>query len=132
MLTKNINFKNFLIKSNALSVKKKFKLLLRENLELINSLKVSYKYSYTKKLVLKLKKFSNIRVIGMGGSVLGAETIYEFLKDKISKKFFFINNLKINSNNFSNKNKILNLIISKSGNTLETISNVNILIKKKR
>ena len=36
MLTKNINFKNFSIKSNTLSVKRNFKLLLRQNLELIN------------------------------------------------------------------------------------------------
>ena len=32
--------------------------------------------------------------------------------------------------NFHNKNKILNIVISKSGNTLETISNANIIIKK--
>ena len=67
----------------------------------------------------------------MGGSILGAEAIYEFLKDKISKNFLFINNLHANPNNFNNKNKVLNLIISKSGNTLETISNANIIIKKK-
>ena len=36
MFTKNINFKNFSIKSNTLSVKKKIKLLLGQNLELIN------------------------------------------------------------------------------------------------
>ena len=32
---------------------------------------------------------------------------------------------------FNNKNINLNLIISKSGNTLETIANANVLIKKK-
>ena len=131
MLTKNINFQNFSIKSNTLRVKKNFKLLLRQNLELINSLKVSYKYSYKKELVLKLKKFSNIRIIGIGGSILGAEAIYDFLKNKIKKKFEFVNNLQVKLNNFNNKNKILNLIISKSGNTLETISNTNVLIEKK-
>ena len=51
MLTKNINFKNFSIKSNTLSVKRNFKLLLRQNLELISSLKDSYKYNYKKKLI---------------------------------------------------------------------------------
>ena len=131
MLTKNINFKNFSIKSNTLKVKKNFKILLKQNLKIINSFKNSYKYSYKKKLILKLRKFSNIRIIGMGGSILGAEAIYEFLKDKIRKNFLFINNLRTNPNNFNNKNKVLNLIISKSGNTLETISNANIIIKKK-
>jgi len=131
MLTKNINFKNFSIKSNTLKVKKNFKILLKQNLKIINSFKNSYKYSYKKKLILELRKFSNIRIIGMGGSILGAEAIYEFLKDKIRKNFLFINNLRTNPNNFNNKNKVLNLIISKSGNTLETISNANIIIKKK-
>ena len=130
MLTRNINFKNFSIKSNTLKVKKSFKILLRQNLELINSLKNSYKYSYKKKLIIKLKKFSNIRIIGMGGSILGAEAIYKFLKDKINKNFLFINNLDEIPYNFHNKNKILNIVISKSGNTLETISNANIIIKK--
>ena len=80
MLTKNINFKNFLIKSNSLKVNKNLKLLLRQNLNLINSFKASYQYSYKKKLVSKLKKFSNIRIIGMGGSILGSRSIYSFLK----------------------------------------------------
>ena len=41
----------------------------------------------------------------------------------------FINNL--NPNFSSSKKKYINLVISKSGNTLETITNSNILIKKK-
>ena len=48
MLTKNINFKNFSIKSNTSKVKKNFQILLKQNLKLINSLKNSYKYSYKK------------------------------------------------------------------------------------
>ena len=66
----------------------------------------------------------------MGGSILGAEAIYDFLKDKIKKNFYFVNNLKTKIN-FSIKKNYLNLIISKSGNTLETISNTNVIIKKK-
>ncbi len=131
MLTKNINFKNFLTKSNPLIVKKNFKSLLIQNLKMMKSLKISYKYSYKKKLVSKLKKFSNIRIIGMGGSILGAEAIFDFLNHKIKKNFFFENNLKTNLSNSKNNHKFLNIIISKSGNTLETISNANILIKKK-
>ena len=38
----------------------------------------------------------------MGGSILGAETIYQFLNHKVKKKFIFLNNLK---SNLSEKDK---------------------------
>ena len=63
----------------------------------------------------------------MGGSSLGAQAIYDFLKHKIHKKFEFLDNLRPDYKNLSNSNT-LNLIISKSGNTLETIVNSNICI----
>ena len=131
MLTKNISYKNISIKINNSRVKRYLKFLLKENLPLLDTLKKNYQYSYSKKTVLNLKKFSSFRIIGMGGSTLGAQAIYNFLKIKIKKKIIFINNLSAHSNHLiKNKNKNLNLIISKSGNTLETIANVNILIKK--
>jgi len=71
-----------------------------------------------------------LKIIGIGGSILGAESIYSFLKNKIKKKVIFINNLETKKKILKNK-KELNLIISKSGNTLETIVNSNILIKSK-
>ena len=124
-------FKNFLnIKNNKL-IKKDFLNLLKEQLPLLETLKPSYKYSYSKKAISRYKKFSNIRVIGMGGSILGTEAIYDFLKKKIKKKIIFVNNLNSNANYFQDKKVNLNLIISKSGNTLETIANANILIKSK-
>ena len=66
----------------------------------------------------------------MGGSSLGTEAIYDFLKYKNKKNFIFINNLNPKLKK-ENRKKILNLIVSKSGNTIETIINSNILIKKK-
>mgnify|MGYP001330155940 CR=1 FL=1 len=66
----------------------------------------------------------------MGGSILGAEAIYDFLKKKIKKKFFFIDNLQSKTKLSSDKS-FNNLVISKSGNTIETIVNFNTLIKKK-
>ena len=66
----------------------------------------------------------------MGGSSLGANAIYDFLKKKIKKNFLFFDNLQ-NNTKIKNKKKYTNLIISKSGNTIETIVNANILIKKK-
>ena len=124
-------FKNFLnIKKNKI-IKKDLLNLLKKDPKIFETLKTNYKYSYSKKIISKYKKFSNIRVIGMGGSVLGTEAIYYFLKSKIKKKFTFVNNLNSNADYFNDKNINLNLIISKSGNTLETIANANTLIKDK-
>ena len=87
---------------------------------LINNSKFEIKFK-------KFKKFKTILIIGMGGSILGAKAIYDFLKHKTKKNFIFIDNLdenylkSIKKNN--NLSKSLFIIISKSGNTIETISN---------
>jgi len=131
MLTKNINFKNFKSKKNNIKIKKDLNFILKEKNAVLKSLSSSYKNSYNKKTIAKFKKYSHIRVIGMGGSILGTEAINDFLKNRIKKNFYFINNLKpIINSHYKNKNYI-NLIVSKSGNTLETISNSNIIIKNK-
>ena len=65
----------------------------------------------------------------MGGSILGTEAIYQFLNEKIKKEFEFINNL---NPKISVKKKAVNLIVSKSGETLETISNFHILLKRNK
>ena len=62
----------------------------------------------------------------MGGSSLGAQAIYDFLSHKIKKNFYLL----IISKIIKKFKKAVNLIISKSGNTLETIVNTNILVKK--
>ena len=131
MLTKNIRFKNFLSKFKNNKVKKNFKELLKRELGILETLKPTYKYSYSKKLISKNKKFKNIRIIGMGGSILGIEAIYNFLKKRIKKNLTFVNNLNSNASYFKDQNINLNIVISKSGNTLETISNANTLIKNK-
>jgi glucose-6-phosphate isomerase len=124
--------KNFYKKSIVAKDKKKIiKLLnklLTENNEVVQSLRSSYKNSFKKKQFLVFKKFSNVRLIGMGGSILGAKAIYDFLKHKIKKKFTFIDNLE---HKLNQKNIFLNIIISKSGNTIETIVNSNILMKNR-
>ena len=124
-------FKNFFnIKKNKI-IKKDLLNLLKKQPPLFETLKPNYKYSYSKKTISSYKKFSNIRIIGMGGSILGTEAIYNFLKNKIKKKLIFVNNLNSNATYFKDKNINLNLIISKSGNTLETITNASALIKNK-
>ncbi len=130
MLTDGINFKNFNVKAKPQLVKKKFELLIKQNNEVLKSLSKNYQNSFSKNFVSKYKKFSNFRIIGLGGSTLGSQAIYQFLFKKIKKKFVFIDNLDPSFRK-NTKTKNLNLIISKSGNTIETIANANILINKK-
>jgi len=130
MFTKNISFKNFLIKKKKLTVKKNLKLILNEKNQVISSLSRSYKDSFSKKNTKHFNKKFDYRIIGMGGSTLGAQSIYDFLKKKIKTNFIFVDNLNAFRNKKAKKN-LNNLIISKSGNTTETIVNTNILIKKR-
>ena len=136
MLTKNIKFKKIIIKSKNYNTNSIYKNMMRNyrsgHLKLLSCLSKNYKYSYDKKLIKKYKKYLNFRIIGMGGSILGAEAIYQFLKHKIKKNFFFLNNLEKKFNLLKKEKNIVNLIISKSGNTLETISNSNIVIKNNK
>ena len=130
MITSGIFFQNFKLKRKSLEIKKKLEKFIAENNSIAQSLKRNYQDFFKKKELKKYKSFKNIRVIGMGGSSLGTEAIYDFLKYKIKKNFLFINNLSPRLKKENDK-KILNLIVSKSGNTIETIVNSNILVKKK-
>jgi len=129
MLTTGINFTNFKIKKKLSVVKKNLTSILKKKNEVLNSLSQDYKSSFNKNFLHKYKKSDNYRIIGMGGSTLGAQTIYDFLNNRIKKNFIFNDNLKANPH--EDKKKFTNLIISKSGNTIETIVNANILIKRK-
>ena len=130
MLTKNISLKSFLRKGGEKKIKERFKSILIEKNELFNSMSKNYNDSFNSQRIKKICSKKDIRIIGMGGSILGTQAIYFFLKDKIKKKFYFINNLEPQKKKDDGKKKI-NIIISKSGNTLETISNANIYLKKK-
>tara|TARA_B100001079_G_scaffold37767_1_gene29064 strand:+ start:198 stop:1355 length:1158 start_codon:yes stop_codon:yes gene_type:complete len=131
MLSSKISFKNFKSKKVKSSlIRKKLITLLKEKNEILESLSKNYKNNFNNKSLKKFKNSLDYRVIGMGGSSLGAQAIYDFLRHKIKKKFFFIDNLK-RSNQEKKKKYYNNLIISKSGNTIETIVNVNLLIRKK-
>ena len=65
----------------------------------------------------------------MGGSTLGAQSIYDFLKNRVQTNFEFVDNLNTDKSKVLKK-KYTNLVISKSGNTIETIANSNVFIKK--
>ena len=130
MFTKNIVFKNFNSHLNLKYKKKNLSIFNKKDLfvkyPLLKTFSKEFKYSYSKNLVNKYKKSSTFRVIGMGGSILGTEAIYYFLKNKIKKKFFFVDNL---NSKLTSKVKSVNIIVSKSGETLETISNFHALEK---
>ena len=135
MFTKNIKFKNFITKKKSKNIKIlrnfiKNKLLLK-NYPLLKSLTNKFEYSFQKKKIKSFKKYQEVNLIGMGGSILGAEAIYDFLKYKVNKKFSFYNNLQIQRVPKTNK-KNINLVISKSGNTLETVSNFNLLLQRQK
>ena len=130
MITSKINFKNFRLKKKNVFIRKYLIKIIKNPNAVINSLKNDYKYSYKKSFLKRFKNYQNLRIIGMGGSVLGFKAIHGFLFEKIKKNIVYHDNLESFSKSNSNKN-YLNLIISKSGNTIETIVNSNLLINKK-
>jgi len=135
MLTENIKLKNFFKKKNPKLNKIlrniiKDKTLLKKY-PLLNSLTNKFEYSYQKKNIKSFKSYSKVNLVGMGGSIIGAEAIYDFLKHKIKKNFSFYNNLQFQNIPKTNE-KNINIVISKSGNTLETISNFNLLLQKQK
>ena len=130
MLTTNVKFKNFeksKEKKELVNIFRDIKNNINKKSDLfLNSLTKNYKYSFNKNNLKKYKKFSVFTLVGMGGSSLGAKAIYSFLKLKIKKKFEFLDNIEVHKRK-KDKIKKLNIVISKSGNTLETISNFNTL-----
>ena len=130
------NFKNLksVTKKNLQKfISKTIKKLKNEN-HLLNSLNKNYKLNFNFSELKKYKKFKRIIILGMGGSILGAEAIGQFLKHKIKKKIIFLNNLDEDLINEINKIKDLKnslfLIISKSGNTIEVLSIIDSIKNK--
>jgi glucose-6-phosphate isomerase len=93
----------------------------------LNILDKNFQFNFKTKDLKKFQKFKTVAIIGMGGSILGSKAIYHFFQNKIKKKFYFFDDLNENKiENFSRKesfSKVLFIIISKSGNTIETLSN---------
>ena len=143
MLNKNNFFKNFFLNSrkfneNLKKTKKAFASLKSDlisfKIPLFQSYEKNYIFDFSYYTVKKFHKFKNIIVIGMGGSILGTKTIYSFFKTKLKKNVFFFDNL--DSDLFRQFKKIKNLknscflVVSKSGNTLETIINLDLIYSK--
>ena len=91
------------------------------------SLSKNFKFNFEIKDLNRFNKFKTIVIIGMGGSILGSEAIYYFLKHKIKKDFLFFNDINEDKlkrlKSKKDLKKILFIVISKSGNTIETLSN---------
>tara|TARA_B100000575_G_C23124112_1_gene650990 strand:- start:651 stop:1883 length:1233 start_codon:yes stop_codon:yes gene_type:complete len=92
-----------------------------------NVLSKNYRFNFKTNDLNSFKKYNSIAIIGIGGSILGYEAIYNFLQKKSKKKIYFFNNLDLKKiTSFKKKEKlekILFIVISKSGNTIETLSN---------
>ena len=112
-----------------ISAKKIVDELVKKNNRLFKSFIPNLNYNFNFRDIKSFKKLHTVIVIGMGGSILGTKAIHSFLKHKIRKKFIFIDNLdqeflkKIKKEN--NLSRALFLIVSKSGNTSETIINLS-------
>ena len=130
MLSKNIKFLNFRSNKNNKKIFFKLKSILKKNDQVIQSLQKTYKDSFNRQNLKLLNKNFDYRVIGMGGSTLGTQAIYDFLRERIKKNFFFIDNLQSRPK-ISSRKPFNNIVVSKSGNTIETILNFNILVGKK-
>tara|TARA_B100000780_G_scaffold277888_1_gene249738 strand:+ start:1380 stop:2600 length:1221 start_codon:yes stop_codon:yes gene_type:complete len=147
----NKEIKNFSLKNH---IKKNFfktKLYKKDKIKLDRVIKKIYKdidikkntyhvlskkfvYNFSKSSLKNFLKYKSVVVIGMGGSSLGAKAIYSFLKKKSKRKFIFFDNLDelkiIETKKKINLNNSLFIIISKSGNTIETLINTNLLKDK--
>ena len=115
--------------SRAIKLLKNIEINLDAKKNIFSTLKDSFKEK--EKNFKKFKNFKKIIVIGMGGSILGSQAVYSFLNSKIKKDFLFIDNLDQKSltkiKKFITLKKTLFIIISKSGNTIETIINFSFL-----
>tara|TARA_Y200000002_G_scaffold374963_1_gene376497 strand:- start:868 stop:2085 length:1218 start_codon:yes stop_codon:yes gene_type:complete len=99
----------------------------------------NFRLNFKLKDLNKFNKFQTVVLVGMGGSILGSEALYYFLQDKIKKNFLFINDINEDELRRLKANrdlkKILFIVISKSGNTVETLSNffaLNIIKKRSK
>ena len=136
MLNKKNFFSNF--PTNLKKTTQVFQLLKRDinnsNIPVLESYNKNYQVDFSQLLVRKFSRYNNIVIIGMGGSILGAQSIYLYLKKKIKKKLFFFDNLDENLYiNLKNIKKLKNscfIVVSKSGNTIETIVNLSAILSK--
>lgn len=123
-------FNNFSLKRisrNFPKIEKEIFSEIENTSKTLHILNKNFKFNFSFKDLKSFKKYNSIVIIGMGGSILGSESIYQFLENKIKKKFYFFDDINVRKNTLFKKKKELKktlfLVISKSGKTVETISN---------
>ncbi|MFL2875506.1 MAG: glucose-6-phosphate isomerase [Candidatus Pelagibacter sp. TMED286] len=128
--SKIVNLKNYSLKKLSRRFDKAFFEIDKKfsnSQNFFNLFSKNYKFSFKSKELNKFKKFKKIALIGMGGSILGSMAIHNIFENKIRKKLYFFDDLNekklLNFKKRENLNKVLFLIISKSGNTIETLAN---------
>ena len=141
----NINFESFINsekikKTDGINKKIFIKLVngIRENIDtkknVFHSFSKKFKLSFNFNDLKKFKKFKRIIIIGLGGSILGAQSINYFLNKNSKKDLIFMNNLdhyQIDKlRKLKGLKKSLFIIISKSGSTIEVLSIINSLKDK--
>lgn len=143
MLRKSNFFKTYPLKSKKfnqnLNKTKKFLLEIKSDIKsykipVLQSFEKDYILDFSAKTIKNFSKYKNIIIVGMGGSVLGTKCIYSFLENRIKKQVFFFDNLDENLYlKFIKIKTIKNscfIIVSKSGETIETITNLSIIFSK--
>ena len=143
MFKKGNFFKNYFTdlnsyKKNLKNTKKVFDSFIADfksnKIPVLESFEKNYEFDFSKTTVKKFSKYKNIIVIGMGGSILGTKSIYSFLKEKIKKEVFFFDNLDLNLilkyKKLKNLSNSCFVVVSKSGNTLETLANLGTIFSK--
>ena len=121
------------------TILRKIKHNTKNSKNLLYQLNSKFKFNFKLDNLKRFRKFKKIVIIGIGGSILGAEAIYNFLYHKIDRKVIFLDNINLKEVEYLKKKKdykkTLFLVISKSGNTIETISNfisLNIIKKNSK
>ena len=136
LITNTINT-NYFNKNSYLEDKKELKKIftnIYNNLDheknTFHMLSEKFILDFNKLELKRFTKYNSVILIGMGGSALGAQAIYSFLKKKIQKDFIFVDNLdQLKVDQIKKKINLKNnlfVIISKSGNTIETLINSNL------
>ena len=99
LLENNINknyFKNNLYLKDKIKLKKIISDIynnLDNRKDTFHSLSKKFNLDFNKSKLKKFLKYKSIVIIGMGGSIMGANAIYSFFKQKIKKDFIFLDNL---------------------------------------
>ncbi len=95
-LLKNNIFNKYLDKGYVKKFEKKFDKTFKDIIKdtnnpkkTLNILSNNFEFNFKFKDLERFRKYKEIVIVGMGGSILGAEAINEFLKIKIKKKNSF-------------------------------------------